>query len=64
MDFFPIKFSELLIITGIVILQNKQKKHIGNMSQVYLNKKLFSGDPTENSFDGKHWSRPIWQIVI
>lgn len=54
MDFFPIKFSELLIITGIVILQNKQKKHIGNMSQVYLNKKLFSGDPTENSFDGKH----------
>lgn len=23
------------------------EKHIGNMSQVYLNKKPFSGDPTE-----------------
>ena len=64
MDFFPIKFSELLILTGRVILQSKQTKNIGNMSQVYLNKKLLSGDPIENSFEGKHWSRPIWQIVI
>lgn len=54
MDFFPIKFSELLILTGRVILQSKQTKNIGNMSQVYLNKKLLLGDPIENSFEGKH----------
>lgn len=47
----PAKFSEAFILTGIVTLQNK--KIIGNRSQVYLNKKLFTGDPTEYSFEGK-----------